>query len=66
MDHSNLRDVLALDPHHQYADKIRLLRPFDTESTQDEVPDPYYSGVVRVMLSWYTLSILTRHQNRIE
>ncbi len=45
MDRSNLRDVLALDPHHQYADKIRLLRPFDTESTQDEVPDPYYSGI---------------------
>jgi len=45
MDRSNLRDVRALDVHHQYTDKVKLLRPFDPESTQDEVPDPYYSGI---------------------
>ncbi|MCY4158496.1 MAG: low molecular weight phosphotyrosine protein phosphatase [Bacteroidetes bacterium] len=45
MDHSNLRDVLLLDDQGQYAEKIKLLRTFDPESSQDEVPDPYYSGI---------------------
>ncbi len=45
MDRSNLRDVLALDERGRYADKVKLLRTFDPESTQDEVPDPYYTGI---------------------
>ncbi len=45
MDRSNLRDVLALDERGRYADKVKLLRTFDPESMQDEVPDPYYTGI---------------------
>jgi len=45
MDRSNLRDVLLLDDGDQYAEKVKLLRTFDSESSQDEIPDPYYSGI---------------------
>jgi len=45
MDRSNLRDVLNIDRHNQFADKIKLFRLFDPESTQEDVPDPYYSGI---------------------
>ncbi len=45
MDRNNLNDVLALDTRGSYTDKVKLLRTFDPESTQDEVPDPYYSGI---------------------
>ncbi len=45
MDRSNLRDVLALDEQGHYADKVKLLRTFDPESVQDEIPDPYYTGI---------------------
>ena len=45
MDRSNLNDVLALDVEGRYTEKVKLLRSFDSESTQHEVPDPYYSGI---------------------
>lgn len=40
MDHSNLEFLKSLAP--QAGHKIRLLRSFDAEATDDEVPDPYY------------------------
>lgn len=45
MDRSNLRDVLAIDWQNLYTDKVKLLRTFDPESDDDDVPDPYYSGI---------------------
>ena len=45
MDRSNLRDVLSLDRNSHYTDKVRLLRTFDPSSVDDEIPDPYYSGI---------------------
>ena len=45
MDRSNLRDVLLLDRDGRYTEKVRLLRTFDPSSGDDEIPDPYYSGI---------------------
>jgi protein-tyrosine phosphatase len=45
MDRENLRGLLAVAPDHDAAEKVRLLREFDPESTGDlDVPDPYYGG----------------------
>lgn len=40
MDRSNLRNMTALAPH--CAEKMHLLREFDLEDTDRDVPDPYY------------------------
>lgn len=45
MDRANLRDVLSLDRDGRYTEKVRLLRTFDPSSVDDEIPDPYYSGI---------------------
>ena len=45
MDRSNLRDVLLLDRDGRYTEKVRLLRTFDPSSVDDEIPDPYFSGI---------------------
>ncbi|MDE2771534.1 MAG: low molecular weight phosphotyrosine protein phosphatase [Bacteroidota bacterium] len=45
MDRSNLRDVHSLDRDGRYTEKVRLLRTFDLSSVDDEIPDPYYSGI---------------------
>ncbi len=44
MDHSNLRDVLALaaQPHHR--GKVELLRSYDSQAADSAVPDPYSGG----------------------
>jgi protein-tyrosine phosphatase len=47
MDEENLRDLLALVPGDEARAKVRLLREFDPatdESTDLDVPDPYYGG----------------------
>jgi protein-tyrosine phosphatase len=47
MDEENLRDLLALAPGDEARAKVRLLREFDPatdESTDLDVPDPYYGG----------------------
>ena len=41
MDHSNLRDVLAMKPSLAAQAKIRLFRTYDPASEADEIPDPY-------------------------
>lgn len=44
MDHENLEDLKALDERREYSDKIMMLRDFDTEPEEREVPDPYFGG----------------------
>jgi protein-tyrosine phosphatase len=45
MDRGNLRELLALAPDEDAAEKVRLLREFDPASSGDlDVPDPYYGG----------------------
>jgi protein-tyrosine phosphatase len=45
MDRANLRELLALAPDEDAAEKVRLLREFDPASSGAlDVPDPYYGG----------------------
>src|SRR5688572_31434081 len=45
MDRANLRELLALAPDEEAAEKVRLLREFDPAADGDlDVPDPYYGG----------------------
>lgn len=44
MDQDNYRDILALDPSHQYADKVRLMCSYCRHHDRQDVPDPYYGG----------------------
>ena len=45
MDRSNLRELLALAPDEEAAEKVRLLREFDPAASGElDVPDPYYGG----------------------
>jgi protein-tyrosine phosphatase len=45
MDRANLRELLAIAPDEEAAEKVRLLREFDPSSSGDlDVPDPYYGG----------------------
>lgn len=43
MDLANLRDLIALAPDH-LAYKAKLFLEFAPESSEEEVPDPYYGG----------------------
>lgn len=47
MDRSNLSDLKNLAPSPEHEQKLKLLRDFEPENTQNEardVPDPYYGG----------------------
>jgi protein-tyrosine phosphatase len=45
MDRGNLRELLALAPDEDAAEKVRLLREFDPAAGGElDVPDPYYGG----------------------
>jgi protein-tyrosine phosphatase len=45
LDRSNLRELLAIAPDEEAAEKVRLLREFDPATSGDlDVPDPYYGG----------------------
>jgi protein-tyrosine phosphatase len=44
MDRENYQNILALDPHGQYRDKVKLMCDFATQHPDKEVPDPYYGG----------------------
>jgi protein-tyrosine phosphatase len=47
MDRANLRELLAIAPDEDGAEKVRLLREFDPASAGApdlDVPDPYYGG----------------------
>jgi protein-tyrosine phosphatase len=45
LDRANLRELLAIAPDEDAAEKVRLLREFDPGAGGDlDVPDPYYGG----------------------
>lgn len=44
MDSSNLTNINQLDRRERFTDKVKLLREFDPEPGNKEVPDPYYGG----------------------
>jgi protein-tyrosine phosphatase len=45
MDRDNLRELRALAPDAEAAEKVRMLRSFDPAASGDlDVPDPYYGG----------------------
>jgi protein-tyrosine phosphatase len=45
LDRANLRELLAIAPDEEAAEKVRLLREFDPRASGDlDVPDPYYGG----------------------
>jgi protein-tyrosine phosphatase len=47
LDRANLRELLALAPDEDAAEKVRLLREFDPAAASSgdlDVPDPYYGG----------------------
>jgi len=45
MDRGNLRELLAIAPDEEAAERVRLLREFDPAASGDlDVPDPYYGG----------------------
>jgi protein-tyrosine phosphatase len=45
MDRGNLRELLAIAPDEEAAEKVRLLREFDPAASGDlDVPDPYYGA----------------------
>jgi protein-tyrosine phosphatase len=45
LDRANLRELLAIAPDEDAAEKVRLLREYDPRAAGDlDVPDPYYGG----------------------
>ena len=44
MDSSNRRDLLEIADSPEKQAKIRLMREFDPEQDDSDVPDPYYGG----------------------
>lgn len=44
MDHSNYDNILRLPNASGHRNKIRLMREFDPDNRNAEVPDPYYGG----------------------
>ncbi len=45
MDHENLRALRRLDGTNDHSGKIKLMREFDPQPDDKEVPDPYYGGM---------------------
>lgn len=46
MDNSNLRNVLSLASEQYQKEKVCLLRRFDSENYESDVPDPWYGDEV--------------------
>lgn len=44
MDNENLEDLRLLDEKTEFGKKFKLLRDFDTEPDDGQVPDPYFGG----------------------
>lgn len=44
MDSENLSNIRELDRKNRFTDKIKMMREFDPEPGNGEVPDPYYGG----------------------
>ena len=45
MDRENLQNIRQLDTQNRFSDKIKLMRDYDPQPGDDEVPDPYYGGM---------------------
>ena len=45
MDEENYRNAIYLDAQSQYADKVMMMRNFDPQPDNKNVPDPYYGGM---------------------
>jgi len=45
MDKSNLRDMQSMARNADQRSKLRLMREFDPQAENPEVPDPYYGGM---------------------
>lgn len=45
MDSSNLRNLVDLDRKNRFSEKIRMMREFDPNPGDGDVPDPYYGGM---------------------
>lgn len=44
MDKNNYRNIVRLAPDKALTRKVRLMREFDPEAQEGEVPDPYHGG----------------------
>ncbi len=44
MDRENYQDILVLDRHGKYYEKVQLMCDYCSQHTVEEVPDPYYGG----------------------
>lgn len=45
MDSSNLKNIKQLDRKNKFQHKIKMMREFDPQPENGEVPDPYYGGL---------------------
>lgn len=45
MDRENLKNIQNIDKKDKFTDKIALMRSFDPQPDDGEVPDPYYGGI---------------------
>lgn len=46
MDASNLRNIQEIDRNGKFLEKIKLMREFDPNPEDKNVPDPYYGGTM--------------------
>lgn len=44
MDSENYKNISQLDRKSHFSDKIKMMRAFDPQPQDGEVPDPYYGG----------------------
>lgn len=45
MDSENFKNITQLDTKNRYSGKIKMMREFDPEPEDGNVPDPYYGGM---------------------
>ncbi|TVQ01441.1 MAG: low molecular weight phosphotyrosine protein phosphatase [Balneolaceae bacterium] len=45
MDQENLKNMQRLSKNGRHLDKVKLMRDFDSQPENGEVPDPYYGGM---------------------
>ncbi|SMO84949.1 low molecular weight protein-tyrosine-phosphatase [Gracilimonas mengyeensis] len=45
MDSENFSNIKQLDRKDRFTDKVKMMRDFDPEPGNGEVPDPYYGGI---------------------
>jgi len=45
MDQENLKNMQRLSKNGRHLDKVKLMRDFDAQPENGEVPDPYYGGM---------------------